>query len=130
MAYDGLLPGQLGKLKKTLEGSGGRAAVFMHYPPAVIPHWEEGYWSASAPGFMKMLEDYGVRYFFSGHIHVYDRLRIGPTSYIVTGGGGDGYDSQIKPDELNSPDGGGFPHFVYVAVTGDEASDAVVRLEP
>lgn len=129
VAYDMLTPTQLKKLERVLDGGGGRAAVFMHYPPAVIPHWEDGYWKANAPEFMKLLEDSGARFFFAGHIHVFDWVRRGPTTYIVTAGGGGGNDTERTPDLLNAPDAGGFYHFIYVTVNGDEADWFVVRLE-
>jgi len=126
-AYDALMPGQLTWIKKQLEGFDGKAVVFMHYPPAIIKNWEEGYWTANAKEFMRLLEDRRVPYFFSGHIHIYDRMQVGPTTYIVTGGASGGVDSEQPREQFNSPDGGGFSHFIFVSVKDDKAVDSVVR---
>jgi 3',5'-cyclic AMP phosphodiesterase CpdA len=122
-----LLPGQLHWLENQLKGYEGRAVVFMHYPPALIPNWEEGFWTANGKEFMKLLKDYRVPYFFSGHIHVYDRIKMGPTTYIVTGGAGGGVDTEKPREKYNSPEGGAFPHFIFVMVNDDKAVDAVVK---
>jgi 3',5'-cyclic AMP phosphodiesterase CpdA len=127
VAMEALTPSQLSWLKKQLAGYEGKAAVFMHYPPAVIKNWEQGYWTANGKEFLKILEDFRVPYFFAGHLHVYDRIIIGPTKYIVTGGGGGGVDSETPREKYNSPDGGAFYHFIYVLVKGDKATDFVVR---
>ena len=127
VAFDMLRNEQIVKLEKALQGHEGRAVVFMHYPPAVIKNWEQGYWKANADAFLALLEKYEVRYFFSGHIHVYDRLDIGPTRFIVTGGGG--LDTDVPPEKYNAPEGGAFHHFIYVAVDGGRAVDSVVRPE-
>lgn len=127
VTYDMLLPNQIKKLEKLLRGREGRAAVFMHYPPGVIKNWEEGFWTNNAERFMDILEAHKVRYFFSGHIHVYDTVDIGPTTYIVTAGAGENQDTRRTPDTLNSPDAGAFHHFVLVEVKGDEATHKVVR---
>jgi 3',5'-cyclic AMP phosphodiesterase CpdA len=129
VAFDMIRPDQLKKLKRALDGSEGRAAVFMHYPPGIMPHWEEGFWKANAPEFMKILEENKVRFFFSGHIHVFDWQQVGPTTYIVTGGGSEGVDSERTPDTLNAPDAGAFPHYILVSVDGDEASYKVIRMD-
>ena len=126
VAYDQLLPAQLNNVEKAVKGRDGKVAVFMHYPPAVIQHWEEGYWKSTAGRFMKILEENGVRLFFSGHIHIHDRLDLGPTTYIVTGGGGGSLDKKT-PDQLHSKDGGGFYHFMHVEVNGMNAEAIVVR---
>jgi hypothetical protein len=126
VAMDTLLPGQFSWLKKQLEGFDGKAAVFMHYPPGVIPKWQGGYWTANGKEFLATLEEHRTPYFFSGHIHVYDRIKLGPTNYIITGGGGAGTDSDLKKEDFNSPSGGAFNHFIYVRVNGDKATDFVV----
>ena len=130
VAFDTLLPKQMNWLKDQLKGFEGRAVVFMHYPPALIKGWEEGYWTANGKEFMKLLEDDRARYFFSGHIHVFDRLQIGPTTYIITGGASAGVDKDKPKDTFNAPDGGAFSHFIYVLVQGDKATEFVVRPEP
>lgn len=127
VAFDMLRNEQIAKLEKALQGFEGRAVVFMHYPPAVIPNWEEGYWKANADRFLALLDRYRVRYFFAGHIHFHDRLRIGPTDFIITGGSGGGLDRDIPPEQYNSPDGGAFYHFMLVKVDGDRATDVLIR---
>jgi 3',5'-cyclic AMP phosphodiesterase CpdA len=127
VAFDMLKNEQIAKLEKALKGFEGRAVVFMHYPPAVLPNWEEGYWKANADKFLALLEQYRVRYFFAGHIHIHDRLRIGPTDFIITGGAGGGLDRDIPAEQYNSPRGGAFYHFMLVKVDGDKATDILIR---
>jgi 3',5'-cyclic AMP phosphodiesterase CpdA len=127
VAFDMLRNEQIVKLEKALKGHEGRAVVFMHYPPAIIQNWEEGFWKANADKFLALLDQYQVRYFFAGHIHLYDRTRIGPTDFIITGGSGGGLDVSVPPEKYNSPDGGAFYHFIYVKVDGDKATAALVR---
>ena len=127
VAFDMLRPEQLKKLEKALKGHEGRAAVFMHYPPAVIENWPEGYWKANGAEFLALLEKYEVPWFFSGHIHVFDRLRIGPTAYIITGGAGGGLDSERPTDMLYDPDGGAYYHFILAEIKDDIATETVVH---
>lgn len=128
VALDMLLPGQIAWLERALKGHEGRAAVFMHYPPAIIEGWEEGYWKSNGEAFLGLLKKFNVRYFFAGHIHIYDRLERDGTVFIVTGGSGGGLDSDRPADKLHTPDGGAFHHFIYVIVNnGNTAIEAVVR---
>lgn len=129
VAVDMLMPGQIAWLGKALEGHDGRAAVFMHYPPAVIKNWEGGYWKANADKMMALFDQHKVPYVFFGHLHFYDRIKINATNYIITGGGGGGLDSDVPREKFNSPDGGAFYHFVLVTVNGDTAKDEVVKLK-
>jgi 3',5'-cyclic AMP phosphodiesterase CpdA len=129
VAMETMTPSRIAALKKQLTGYEGKAAVFMHYPPAVIKNWELGYWTGYGKEFLKVLEDFRVPYFFAGHLHIYDHITLGPTKYIVSGGGGGGVDSDVPREKYNSPDGGAFYHFIYVLVKGDKATDFVVRPE-
>lgn len=126
-AMDMLMPQQLKKLGQLLAGHEGRAAVFMHYPPSIITHWQEGIYKSGAADFMKLMEKYKVPLAFFGHIHVYDHIRIGPTEYVITGGGGGGMDTESAEEGLNAKDGGAFHHFLLVRVKGGEANYSVVR---
>jgi len=132
VAYDTLLPAQLKKLESALEGREGRSAVFMHYPPSIIEHWEDGIFKSSAERFMRILETRAVPYFFSGHIHIHDEKIIGPTTYIITGGAGDGLmDDYIPPENFNSPSGGAFHHFILVTIDENGvATHQVVKVDP
>jgi len=127
VAYESLLPGVLAKMEKALKGYEGKAAVFMHYPPSIIKNWEDGYWSANAKEMMALLEKDQVPFFFSGHIHIYDHLKIGPTDYIITGGGSSGVDTDVPKEKYNDPNGGAFTHFILVTVKDDKATYSVVR---
>jgi len=129
VAYDLLSPSQLKKLDRALTGSGGRAAVFAHYPPAVIEKWAEGIWVSGAQDAMRVMNERETRYFFGGHIHVHDSYVAGPTTYIVTGGGGGGLDTDYSPKDLWSPSAGPFHHFIMVDVKGGESSFRIVKLE-
>ncbi len=129
VAYDLLSPSQLKRLDRALTGSGGRAAVFAHYPPAIIDKWAEGIWVSGAQDAMRLFKERETRYFFAGHIHVHDSYVAGPTTYIVTGGGGGGLDSDYSRQDLWSPAAGPFHHFIMVDVKGDESSFRIVKLE-
>lgn len=127
VAYDSLLPGQLKKLEKAAVGFDGRWAVFMHYPPMIIEKWEDGIFKSGAAEYMRILEEKNARFSFHGHIHVFDRLLVGPTEYVVTGGASARTD-EYPPQGLHDPEGGGFSHFVIVDVKGDEAAARVMRV--
>jgi 3',5'-cyclic AMP phosphodiesterase CpdA len=129
VAYDGMLPGQMKFIESELKGYEGRAVVFMHYPPAAIKNWEESFWNTKTKEFMTLMEKDKVQYFFAGHLHIFDRIVIGPTTYIITGGGGGGVESERPKNAYNSPFGGAYYHFVYVMVNNDKATDFVVRPE-
>lgn len=119
---DTLLPGQLNKLEKALKPTDGKAVVFMHYPPMIIPKWEEGIFKTTATRYMEILAENRVRYSFAGHIHVYDNIKIGETTYIVTGGAGGGLDKDYTPEKLNSDDAGPFYHYTLVEIHSDGSS--------
>jgi 3',5'-cyclic AMP phosphodiesterase CpdA len=129
VAYDLLSPSQLKRLDRALSGSGGRAAVFAHYPPSIIDKWAEGIWVSGAEEAMRALKERETRYFFAGHIHVHDSYVAGPTSYIVTGGGGGGLDMDYSTKDLWSPSAGPYHHFIMVDVKGGESSFRIVKLE-
>lgn len=119
---DTLLPAQLNKLEKALNPFPGRSVVFMHYPPAVIPKWDEGIFRTTAAQYMDILEKNKARYSFAGHIHVYDHINIGETTYVVTGGGGGGLDADYTPEMLNAEDAGLFHHYTLVEIHPDGTS--------
>lgn len=61
--------------------------VFMHIPPPITPLFRQ---RAVPEGdeFIRLFNEIGVDYVFSGHYHRYARVRLGATNYIVSGGGG------------------------------------------
>ncbi len=127
-AFDALLPTQLNKLEKVLKRYKGRSVVFSHYPPAIIPNWEDGIWVSNAASFMNLLDRYETPFSFSGHIHVYDEYKKGPVTYVITGGGGGTLDSDRGPANLNSPDSGAFYHFIIATVRQGRLDFRIVKL--
>lgn len=127
---DTLLPAQLNKLEKALQSNPDKAVVFMHYPPSIIPKWEEGIFRTTAERYMEILKENKVRYSFAGHIHVYDHVKIGDTTYVVTGGAGGGLDNDYTPEALNADDAGLFHHYTLVEIKCDGTSSfRPVRIE-
>lgn len=129
VALDQMFDGQLTWLEEQIKNAGGKVAIFFHYPPGNIPKWdvhEGNYFKVNADKFTALAQKYKVRYVFAGHYHVYDRIKINDTTYILVGAGGGAPDA-TPPSQLNSPDAGGYYGFVYVNVDGDKSLDVMIR---
>lgn len=130
VALDMLSDAQLSWLDKTLEGTKGKSAIFFHYPTGSVPKWKDHpgtFFKSNADKFAKLVQKHKVRYVFSGHLHVYDRIKVEDTIYVLVGAGGGGPDDETSPEQLNASDAGGYYGFVYVSVEGDKTTDVMIR---
>lgn len=86
--------------------------VFMHIPPVepVDNH------AVTDARFMEIVGKYGVDYVFCGHHHAYVKVKRGPTTIIISGGGG---------DRLRGMHGG-FHHSVRVMCDDGDISETVI----
>jgi Icc protein len=125
VALDMLTDAQLEDLKQTLKGKENKTVVFMHYPPGCIEKWESSYFKANCEKFLKILEEYKVRYAFFGHFHQYDRVVKNNTIYILCPPAGGGIDKERK--FLNDNASGSYFGLIYVTVDGDNAVDFLIK---
>ncbi|HOO57573.1 MAG TPA: metallophosphoesterase [bacterium] len=99
--------------------------IFMHAPPKTHM-WSASMDQGSSTRFMNMVEKYGVRKVYFGHVHAYDRLRRGETDYVMTGCAG------AEPDpvsEFYHKLSGGYYHFLVVQVRKGRVIDVLVEPE-
>jgi len=61
--------------------------VFAHAPPD-YGRWTVHSFKNGSDAFLALLRKYEVEYAFFAHIHLYDKLYIGPTTCIISGGAG------------------------------------------
>lgn len=92
--------------------------VFMHIPPPMTPLFRQ---RAVPEGdqFIRLFDEIGIDYVFSGHYHRYARVRLGSTNYIVSGGGG----SRL----LTNPPGQ-FHHALIVQVRRDSVEEDIIAV--
>jgi Icc protein len=104
---------------RKLRGTFTHIFVFMHVPP-FDPREGHSYCLPEMIGkrFMRLMEEFGVDYVFSGHLHCYFRKVINEVTYI------------------GSPSSGGAPRcanpsygYIQVAVHGRELKDSVIKVE-
>lgn len=90
--------------------------VFMHIPPPMTPLFRQ---RAVPEGdqFIRLFDEIGVDYVFSGHYHRYSRVRLGSTNYIVSGGGG----SHL----LQNP-AGQFHHAIIIHISQDSVEEEIL----
>lgn len=93
-----------------------RRFVFMHVPPPVTPLFRQ---RAVPEGdkLIRLFNELGIDYVFSGHYHRYDRIRLGSTNYIVSGGGG----SRL----LKNPPGQ-FHHALVIHIGPDSVKEEMI----
>lgn len=126
VALDQMFEEQLSWLEEQIKNAGGKVAIFFHYPPGSIHGWDSSFFKKNSDTFTALAQKYKVRYVFAGHFHVYDRIKIDDTTYILAGAGGGAPDA-TPPSQLNSPDAGGYYGFVYVSIDGDKSLDVMLR---
>jgi hypothetical protein len=93
-----------------------RNIAFFHVPP-----YTSGIYRDEAPAVWQladMLEGAGVPVVFAGHNHAYERLLVGTTTYLVTGGGSTALYRREKTDS-HSEFYDSVSHFLEVEVTSD-----------
>jgi len=94
----------------------GRIFVFNHKPPNVGPDWI----AADLPHqqrLLDLLDRYKVNYFISGHYHSYARFERGPTTFLVSGGGG----AKLKKQEEY-----GFYHSVLLTLEDNAVQERLI----
>jgi tetratricopeptide (TPR) repeat protein len=69
-----------------------------------------------------LFRKYSVDMVFAGHTHIYNFSVVDGISQIITGGSG-------APLYASSPIDGGFYHFIYVVVNGNDVDYRTVRVE-
>ncbi len=92
-----------------------RVFVFMHIAPPVVEAFKGRSYAASGE-IATLLAEIGADYAFAGDFHGYARATVGPTNYVVSGGGG----ADLKE--------GQFHHAVVVSVEGDRISERFVHV--
>ncbi len=106
---------QLDWLKKQLDETKAKNIFLFFHKPIFRSNYEKG-WAKVA----EILKGHPVRVVFAGHEHMYTNFgeRDG-VRYIVTGGGG-AETSEVEEE-------GGFFHYLWVRVRGEEVTWAVVK---
>ena len=94
--------------------------VFLHHPP-FDPDGTDHILLHGNEEFMALVEEYGVSYVFTGHIHAYVEGFRNGVRYIITGGGGAPIYSAGHPNAFN--------HYVRVTVSGTNIITEVVKIE-
>jgi 3',5'-cyclic AMP phosphodiesterase CpdA len=94
--------------------------VFMHHPLFPKRKGQGFAETANRDEIHRLFVEYGVKYVFAGHEHLFCQSVHDGVHYVVTGGAG-------APSE-GSPEEGGFQNYLLVYVAGDGIS--IVVLEP
>jgi len=94
--------------------------VFMHHP--LFPKKPYAGWAdpTRRDAVHRLFVQFGVKYVFAGHEHLYFKSVHDGVTYVVTGGGG-------APNDAG-PETGAFQHYLLVAVNGQDIGISV--LEP
>ncbi|HLI49813.1 MAG TPA: metallophosphoesterase [Chthonomonas sp.] len=112
---------QMQWLQQDLEANknAGLIVVFTHYP--LFPkNADEGFAdSANRDALHRLFVQYGVKYVFSGHEHLYYTSVHDGIHYIVSGGAGAPSDAPV--------DDGGFQHYLLCEVDGKEIHITVMQ---
>ena len=92
--------------------------VFMHIPPPMTPLFRQ---RAVPEGdqFIRLFDEIGIDYVFSGHYHRYARIRLGSTNYIVSGGGG---------SHLSKSPTGQFHHAIVLHIGPDSVEEDIIAV--
>lgn len=91
--------------------------AFMHMPPAISPFFHnKGY--PDEQELVDLFDELGVDYVFSGDFHGYARVKLGDTTYIITGGGG---------GHLEKEPSGQFIHAMVMRVTPNSVEERIIH---
>jgi len=90
--------------------------VFMHVPPRISLDFEARQFVESEE-LVTLLSELNVDYIFAGDYHGYAQIRLGTTTYIVTGGGGAHLEHDLFPQ---------FHHAVILRVGKDFISERII----
>jgi hypothetical protein len=97
-------------------GKYNKTFIFMHIPPTnIVP----GILCNSLQNneeFLKLVHRYNVDYVFAGDHHGYAKKKVGPTTFIVSGGGG----SRLRGRN------GRFFHIIRIAVDNEDVTETVI----
>ena len=93
--------------------------VFLHMPPVLVAPGEEGVIAKTS--LVPLLQQIGADYVIAGHVHGYQRIALGPITYLVTGGGG----SRLA--HLDVPQ---IHHAMVIRVGKDFVQEEIVPVEP
>lgn len=104
---------------RKLRGTFTHLFVFMHVPP-FDPREGQSYCLPDGIGkrFMRLMEEFGVDYVFSGHIHCYFKEVINGVTYIVIPSAG---------GTVRCPDA--FYGYIRVVVQRQELTDSVIKVK-
>jgi hypothetical protein len=135
---------------KTVVPANGRCVVFMHVPPKFLKgklyspkkkgfedeiepplpkersYWQDvltGYFPENSDGFKKLMEERRVPRVYMGHVHAFGTAKLGPTLYVLSGGGG----SPLYPLPPGEPKRK-MTHWIEVTVDGDAVNERVHEL--
>lgn len=98
----------LAKFRKLDLGKYLHTFVFFHLPPSSISPYFRGHAFAEEKELLKLIDELGIDYVFTGDFHGFGQCKRKNTTYIVTGGGGSAL--RQKPD-------GQFYHATILHVT-------------
>ena len=90
--------------------------VFMHVPPKQVNEQIKTRPMAGAERFVELCKSLEIDYVFTGDHHGYVKTVLGPTTYIVTGGGGD----RLRGDH------GQFHHVSRIHIDTDGIIDSLI----
>jgi hypothetical protein len=116
----GIGPAQQAWLEADLAANSQAAAIFvlMHHP--LFPKQAGQGWADPAirDAVHRLFVRHGVRFVFAGHEHLYNLSVHDGVNYVVTGGAG--------APVSQTPETGGFEHYLLVSVNGREVAVTVV----
>ena len=92
--------------------------VFMHIPVAGLNDWGDCAVVSNSDEFKEVCEKYKVDYVFMGHHHGYVKTVIGPTTYLVCGGGG----SPLRAEH------GNFHHLIRMAYSNGQWTETAMAV--
>ncbi|HUX02919.1 MAG: metallophosphoesterase [Phycisphaerae bacterium] len=93
--------------------------VFLHMPPVLVTSAAGAV--AAKTSLVPLLQQIGADYVIAGHVHGYQRIALGPITYLVTGGGG----SRLA--HLDVPQ---IHHAMVIRVGKDFVQEEIVPVEP
>ena len=103
-----------------------RRFVFLHYPLPVRADFP-GEPFPLGPEFVKLIRQHRVDYVIAGHYHTYARLQVGPTTFLISGGGG----GRLRPRYASRTGFTGlFHHALVIRVDRDAVAELIMPCAP
>lgn len=106
-------------LEKSLSdfsGQGRKTFIFMHIPPTNVISGILCNSLQNNEDFLKLINRYNVDYVFAGDHHGYAKEKVGPTTFIVSGGGG----ARLRGQH------GRFFHVTRIAIDNEDVTEIVI----